>query len=86
MLAGLPQMNADALDKVLTAPVQLELMGPGADSLTLGGDGDVAATIRSSTHDFVVWGTARRPWRGFDVTIEGDADLGAAVADNINVI
>jgi uncharacterized protein (TIGR03083 family) len=86
MLAGLPQMNADALEKVVTAPVRLELAGPGAASLTLGGDGTVAATIRSSAHDFVIWGTARRPWRELDVTIEGDADLGAAVADNINII
>jgi hypothetical protein len=46
----------------------------------------VAATIRSSSRDFVIWGTQRRPWRDFDVTIEGDAVLAAAVADNINVI
>jgi uncharacterized protein (TIGR03083 family) len=86
MLAGLPQMCEDALAKVVTAPVRIEITGPGAGSITLGGDGDVAATIRSSSHDFVVWGTQRRPWRDFDVTIEGDAELGAAVADNINVI
>lgn len=86
MLAGLPQMSADALDKVLTAPVLLDLTGAGASTLTLGGDGDVAATIRSSAHDFVIWGTQRRPWRELGVTIEGDEALGAAVADNINVI
>lgn len=86
MLAGLPQMNEDALSKVVTAPVRIEITGPGARSITLGGDGEVAATIRSSANDFVIWGTARRPWRDFDVTIEGDAELGAAVADNINII
>jgi uncharacterized protein (TIGR03083 family) len=88
MLAGLPQMCADALAKVATAPVRLELSGPGAKSLTIGGDdGDTpAATIRSSTHDFVVWGTQRRSWRDLDVTLEGDTDLAAAVADNINII
>lgn len=86
MLAGLPQMCEDALAKVVTAPVRIDVTGPGARSLTLGGDGEIAATIRSSSHDFVVWGTQRRPWRDYDVTIEGDAELGAAVADNINVI
>lgn len=88
MLAGLPQMCADALAKVATPPVRLELTGPGAKSITIGGDdGDTpAATIRSSARDFVTWGTQRRPWREFDVTIEGDADLAAAVADNINII
>ncbi|MEY2451851.1 MAG: hypothetical protein QOD92_1425 [Acidimicrobiaceae bacterium] len=86
MLAGLPQMCEDALAKVVTAPVRIEITGPGAGSITLGGDGDVAATIRSSSHDFVIWGTQRRPWRDFGVTLEGDAELGAAVADNINVI
>jgi len=86
MLAGLPQMCEDALAKVVTAPVRIELTGPGARSLTLGGDGDLAATITSSTRDFVVWGTQRRPWRDFDVVIDGDTELGAAVADNINVI
>ena len=86
MLAGLPQMCEEALAKVVTAPVRIDITGPGARSITLGGDGDVATTIRSSAHDFVIWGTQRRPWRDFDVTIEGDAELGAAVADNINVI
>jgi hypothetical protein len=86
MLAGLPQMCEEALAKVVTAPVRIDIIGPGARSITLGGDGDTAATIRSSSHDFVIWGTQRRPWRDFDVTIEGDTELGAAVADNINVI
>ena len=86
MLAGLPQMNEEALSNVVTAPVRIEITGAGARSITLGGDGDVAATIRSSAQDFVIWGTARRPWREFKVTIEGDAVLGAAVADSINII
>jgi len=86
MLAGLPQMCDEALSKVVTAPVQIDITGPGARSITLGGDGPVAATIRSFAPDFVIWGTQRRPWRDFDVTIEGDAELGAAIADNINVI
>jgi len=86
MLAGLPQMCEEALSKVVTAPVQIEITGPGLRSIRLGGDGEVAATIRSSSKDFVIWGTQRRPWRDYDVKIEGDAELGAAVADNINVI
>jgi hypothetical protein len=86
MLAGLPQMCEDALAKVVTAPVRIEITGPGAQSITVGGDGEIAATIRSSSRDFVIWGTQRRPWRDFDVTIEGDAELASAVADNINII
>ena len=86
MLAGLPQMCEEALAKVVTAPVRIDITGPGAASITLGGDGDPAATIRSTSRDFVIWGTQRRPWRDYDVTIEGDAELGAAVADNINII
>lgn len=86
MLAGLPQMCEEALAKVVTAPVRIDITGPGARSITLGGAGEAAATIRSSSHDFVIWGTQRRPWREFDVPIEGDAELGAATADNINVI
>jgi hypothetical protein len=86
MLAGLPQMCEDALAKVVTAPVRIEITGPGAQSITVGGDGEIAATIRSSSRDFVIWGTQRRPWRDFDVTIEGDAKLASAVADNINII
>ncbi len=58
----------------------------GARTLALGGDGAIAATITSSTRDFVVGGTQRRSWRDFDVTIDGDTELGAAVADTINVI
>jgi hypothetical protein len=43
-------------------------------------------TIRSSSRDFVIWGTQRRPWRDYDVTLEGDTELASAVADNINII
>ncbi|HEV3226598.1 MAG TPA: maleylpyruvate isomerase family mycothiol-dependent enzyme [Acidimicrobiales bacterium] len=86
MLAGVPQMCEEGLAKVATAPVLIEITGPGARSLMVGGDGKPAATIRSSSHDFVIWGTQRRPWRDYDVVLGGDTHLAAAVADNINVI
>src|SRR4051812_24219815 len=46
MLAGLPKMCEEALAKVVTAPVQLEISGPGGRSIRLGEGGDAAATIR----------------------------------------
>ena len=44
------------------------------------------ATISSSAHDFVSWGTQRRNWRDLGVTIDGDTDYAAAVLDAMNVI
>ncbi len=43
-----------------------------------------AATVTSASHDFVVWGTQRRPWKQF-VQIDGDADYAGRVLDNIKV-
>lgn len=47
---------------------------------------DVAATVTSSAHDFVSWGTTRRGWREMGVRIDGDEHYGAAVLDAINII
>jgi uncharacterized protein (TIGR03083 family) len=96
MLAGLPQMCADALT-VLDRPIDLVFEGPGGGTWSIvpgtpfvsveprGADGAVA-TITSSAHDFVSWGTKRRDWREMGVGIEGDADYAAAVLDAINII
>jgi len=99
MLAGLPQMCAARLRGAVTAPVGLVLEGPGGGSwiiepagdsglcqLTPGSHATAAATLSSSVHDFVSWGTRRRSWRDGSVTISGDAELAGAVADAINVI
>jgi hypothetical protein len=96
MLAGLPWMCADALAPVVQRPLTLELSGPGGGtwtiapspervSVTEGADPSGAATVRSTTHDFVVWGTKRRPWRD-SVEVEGDEAYAAAVLDAVKII
>ena len=100
LLAGLPWMCTDALNAVLDRPLVLVLEGEGGGTWTLspaspasdgrpvvseGAVADAAATARSSAHDFVAWGTQRRPWRDF-VKLEGDADFAAPVLDACNVI
>jgi hypothetical protein len=97
MLAGLPGMCEDALTGVLDAPVALVLDGPGGGAWTIGLGGDegralisdgaapaVAATITSTDHDFVVWGTTRRPWRDY-VKIDGDDAYAAEVLDAVKI-
>jgi hypothetical protein len=98
MFAGLPQMNAAALAPVLSDPVRFALEGPGGGTWTLlpaHGDhpirvrelgSDVRATVHSTADDFVVWGTARRPWRECRVRLEGDEDYAAAVLAAVNII
>ncbi len=98
MLAGLPWMCADALDGVVDRPLALSLEGPGGGTWTIapGGEdgrvvvsestnGDVVATVHSTDHDFVIWGTRRAPWRSM-VKIEGDEDYAARVLDAIKII
>jgi hypothetical protein len=98
MLAGLPWMCADALAPVVDKPLVLELTGPGGGTWTIapgGDDGRVsvdpgatsggAATVRSTAHDFVIWGTKRRPWNDF-VELSGDTEYAARVLDAIKII
>jgi uncharacterized protein (TIGR03083 family) len=100
MLAGIPWMAKDPLNKVLDDPIVLVLEGDGGGTWTLApGDGtsdgrpivaegateSARATVRSSAHDFVIWATQRRPWRDY-VKLDGDADYAARVLDVINVI
>jgi uncharacterized protein (TIGR03083 family) len=98
MLAGLPWMCADDLAPIVDRPLVLTLEGPGGGSWTIapgGGDGrvsvtegesaDAVATVTSSDHDFVIWGTRRAPWRD-SVKIEGDDAYAASVLDAINII
>ena len=98
MLAGLPWMCSDALATLVDRPLQLELTGtgggtwsfaPGGDdgrmAITPGQTSDAAATVRSDAHDFVIWGTQRRPWRDF-VALSGDGEYAASVLDAVNVI
>lgn len=99
MLAGLPQMCAAALP-VVDRPVSLVMEGPGGGRWVLrppadassalvieeGSDASAAATVTSTAHQFVSWGTKRRPWRDSGVRIEGDAAYAATILDAVNVI
>jgi uncharacterized protein (TIGR03083 family) len=98
MLAGLPWMCADALAGVVDRPIVLALDGPGGGSWTIAPGGeegrvaisestspDAAATVRSTDHDFVIWGTRRAPWRDL-VKIEGDDAYAARILDAIKII
>jgi uncharacterized protein (TIGR03083 family) len=84
MLPGARQMNRVALDG-LEAAVSLVLTGPAATSAVYGPEGGPAATVTSSSTDFVLWGTKRRSWRDLAVTITGDAELGARFCDAVHV-
>jgi len=96
MLAGLPQMCAEALT-VVDRPITMVFEGPGGGVWSLrpgspfvevadGAADDAAATVTSSAHDFVSWGTKRRDWRQCGVTVSGDDVYAATVLDAINVI
>jgi hypothetical protein len=91
-------MCADALGAVVDRPLALALAGPGGGTWTLapgGPDGRVsvdekthsgtAATVRSTDHDFAMWGTKRMPWREL-VTIDGDEAYAATVLDAMNIV
>lgn len=99
MLAGLPQMCADALAAGPAQPVNLVFDGPAANSYCLtpgdpevsptwvvaNGADDDAPVIRTTAHDFISWATKRADWRG---TSTGDVDHPDVkrVLDAINVI
>jgi uncharacterized protein (TIGR03083 family) len=98
MLAGLPWMCADALGGIVDRPIVVELDGPGGGTWTIapGGDEgrvavregasrDAAATVHSTDHDFVIWGTRRAAWRDL-VKVEGDQAYAARVLDAIKII
>jgi uncharacterized protein (TIGR03083 family) len=97
MLAGLPWMCASQLEFV-DRPVNFVLTGVGGGTWRIGPGGDegrllvsegpaadAAATITSDGHDFVSWGTKRRPWQD-SVQIDGDAAYAGRVLDGIKII
>jgi uncharacterized protein (TIGR03083 family) len=93
LIAGLPQMPGDAIKEAVTAPVLLDLSGPGGGQWTLnpgaelseGDAGGAVATIGSSAKDFVMWSTLRASWRDCDVRIDGDKDAAERVLDAIHL-
>lgn len=82
LLGGIPKMQPD-LVRAVTAPLALTLTGPaGLDVVISADDGaitvtparqqaDVAATITSTTTDFLGWSTRRLDWRSV-VSVAGD--------------
>jgi uncharacterized protein (TIGR03083 family) len=97
MLAGLPWMCTRLLAFV-DRPINLVLTGLGGGTWSIGSGGedsrvlvsegtanDAVATVTSDTHDFVIWGTQRRPWAQF-TTITGDAAYAGRVLDGIQII
>lgn len=97
MLAGLPQMCADALAAGPQQGVNLVFEGPGARSQQLvPGDGETGwsvvdsvdasvPTITTTAHDFVSWATQRADWRASCTGDVDNADVGK-VLDAINII
>ena len=75
---ALPQQNAQLLNG-LGASAEISLDGLCARTLRVGGDGDVAARIRSDSQAFVRWVTQRGTWEALGVQAEGDP----AVLDTI---
>ncbi|MFP5325867.1 MAG: maleylpyruvate isomerase family mycothiol-dependent enzyme, partial [Acidimicrobiia bacterium] len=97
--SGLPQMAPDALRSAVTQPFVLEVTGPGGGTWTLlpaAGDDQLvelseaptkaaAATATTTSVDFVLWATHRRPWRDLGVVVEGDQEYAGVVLDAIHV-
>ncbi len=97
MLAGLPWMCAEQLEFV-DRPMTLVLTGVGGGTWSIGPGGEggrvlvsagtapqAVAAITSESHDFVIWGTQRRPW-ALLTTITGDTDYAGRVLDRIKII
>jgi hypothetical protein len=96
LLGGIPKMQPD-LASHLIAPLALHLTGPGARDVLIGAQSgaisvdplrspdEAAATLTSTTADFLGWSTARQPWRAL-VTIGGDQSAATTFLDTINLI
>lgn len=94
MLTGLPRMQP-GLEQQLDGSIRLALTGAGGGSWRIARDGDAIsvtaddspadATVTSSAHDFVLWGTKRTEWRDA-CSVEGDAPLVAKFLDALNIV
>jgi hypothetical protein len=92
MLAGVPQMCADALSSCtqglnlvfsdLDGASYALAPGDGLWTVSSGADEGLPAVV-TTAHDFVSWGTKRTDWR--TMGIEADGPL-AATLDALNVI
>lgn len=95
MITGMPQMQKN-LGASLSAPIVLVLTGPGGGEWTIAPSGSdivvtagasaaAVATVSSSGHDFVDWGTQRSNWRGH-CSVTGDESVVARFLDALNII
>jgi uncharacterized protein (TIGR03083 family) len=96
LLGGIAKMQPNLAGQ-LTAPLALHLTGPGARDVIIRAQAgtifvdplhpsdEAAATLTSTTGDFLAWSTARLAWRAL-VTVKGDQSAGATFLDAINLI
>jgi hypothetical protein len=94
MLTGLPQMQP-GLQNQLDGAISLVLTGEGGGSWLISrsgdgisvtpGGGEAAATVTSSAHDFVLWGTKRTAWRDA-CTVDGDSGIAEKFLDALNIV
>lgn len=78
-----PAPTGDRVD-VIEAGARSEVTGPAAAAS--GDDAPApAATVTSDGHAFVIWGTAREPWRDH-CTVTGDEAVAARFLDALNII
>jgi hypothetical protein len=96
LLGGIPKMQAD-LASHLIAPLALRLTGPAAANILISTEAGIisvnplrpsdkpAATLTSTTADFLAWSTTRLPWRAL-VAVAGDHKVAGEFLDAINLI
>jgi hypothetical protein len=97
LLGGIPKMQPD-LPQHISAPLALNLTGPGARQVMIsvnGGAISVApqpetglaaiAPMTSSTSDFLAWSTKRLPWEPL-VSIDGDTSAARRFLTFLNLI
>lgn len=97
LIGGLAQMQPDLAGHV-RAPIVLQLTGPAARSVLLKSSasglvvsedpqdfGGAAATITSTSENFLAWSTTRVPWSPV-TSIAGDTAVAADFLDTVNLI
>jgi uncharacterized protein (TIGR03083 family) len=96
LLGGIPKMQPD-LASHLIAPLALRLTGPAAGNILISTEAGTitvkpllssdqpAATLTSTTPDFLAWSTTRLPWRAL-VAVDGDPNVAGEFLDAINLI
>ncbi len=96
LLGGIPKMQADGASHLI-APLALRLTGPAATNVLLSTEAGVitvnprlpsdqpAATVTSTTADFLAWSTRCLPWSAL-VAVDGDQNVAGEFLDALNLI